>query len=174
MPISSFTGSVWPVLLLDGVTFSGAYPCLFFNHVFSITPGVHRTNLCCNSIRTQRGRSSGWDSRALYWDSWVTGVSLGPQSTQWLLCTCQSSCDTDSPMLDMGVRLKRRARWEVLNHGAVSHQQVTPTLCLEKTSHNNKKGRAAGYYNTTVQCVGTDTQYGSLKTFSTPISTTRI
>lgn len=68
----------------------------FFNHMFSITPGVHGSSLCRDSIRTQRGRSSGWDSRALCWDSWVTGVSLGPQSTLWLLCTCQSSCDTNS------------------------------------------------------------------------------
>lgn len=72
----------------------------FFNHMFSITLRVHRTNLSCNSMRTQRGRSGGWGSPALSCDSWVAGVSLGPKSTQWLLCTCQSSCDADSLLGD--------------------------------------------------------------------------
>lgn len=73
MPISSFTGSILRVLLSDGVTFTGAHPCLFLITCFQLLCECTGPNLCRNSIRTQRGRSSGWDSRALSQDSWVTG-----------------------------------------------------------------------------------------------------
>lgn len=101
-------------------------PAFFFNHMFSITPGAHGTNSCCNSIRIQRGRSRGWDSRALSRDSWVTGVSLGPQSTQWLLCTCQSSCDTGSLPGGLGGDASRGERGERSSTtGQPPHRQVT-------------------------------------------------
>ena len=73
MPISSFTGSILRALPSDGVTFTGAHPCLFLITCFQLLRERTEPNLCRNSIRTQRGRSSGWDSRALSRDSWVTG-----------------------------------------------------------------------------------------------------
>ena len=157
MSISSFTGSTWLALLLDGVTFTGAHLPFFFNHMFSITSRVHGTNFSGNSIRTQRGRSGGGAALALSRDSWVTGVSLGPWSTQWLLCTCQSSRDTDGLLGCWGARTERQARWEVLDHRADTHQQVTPTHCLGKNNlYNNKWGKATGCCNTTLKCVRTD------------------
>lgn len=60
------------------------------------------------------------------------------------------------PAGGLGGPFERWARWGVWDHRAVPYQRVTPTLCLEKTSHNNKKDRAAGYCSVTVECVGTD------------------
>lgn len=122
----------------------------FFNHMFSITPGVHRTNLCRNSIRTQRGRSSGWDSWALSWDSWVTGVSLGPQSTHWLLCTCQSGCDMNGLLGDLGDTSRGERGERSATTGLSPTSRWLPPSALEKLHI------AAGYCNTTVQSAGTD------------------
>lgn len=127
----------------------------FFNHMFSITLRVHRTNLSCNSMRTQRGRSGGWGSPALSCDSWVAGVSLGPMSTQWLLCTCQSSCDTDSLLGDAS-----RGEWgeRSSTKGQSPSSRWLPPAVFErkkkKKAHNDKtKGRASGSFNATAQCV---------------------
>lgn len=86
--------------MLDGITFSGAHPCLFLSHMFSITPGVHRTDSCCNSMRTQRGGLRGGGIVPGHLSD--RGESFGPRRAQLLLCTCQSSCDTDSLSGDSG------------------------------------------------------------------------
>lgn len=121
----------------------------FFNHMFSITPGVHSTNLCRNSIRTQRGGSSGWDSWALSRDSWVTGVSLGPQSTHWLVCTCQSSCDMNSLLGDLGDTWRGERGERSATTGLSPASRWHPPSALEKLHV------AAGCCTTTVQSVWT-------------------
>lgn len=136
MPISSFTGSILRVLPSDGVTFTGAHPCLFLITCFQLLCECTGPNLCRNSIRTQRGRSSGWDSRAL---SPGQLSDRGPQSTQRLLCTCQSNCDTNNLLGDMGDTLRGERGERSSIRGAVPRQQVTPALGPSKTSHNKEE-----------------------------------
>lgn len=95
MPISSFTGSIWPALLLDGVTFTGAHLCPFLITCFQLL--WESTEPTCAVIQWghKEAGQAGGGGPALSRDSWVTGVSLGLKSAQWLLCTCQSSCDTN-------------------------------------------------------------------------------
>ena len=73
----------------------------------------------------------------------------GPQSTQRLLCTCQSNCDTNNLLGDMGDTLRGERGERSSTAGQSPTSRWLPLSALQKL-HITKRNAAAGYCKSSV------------------------